>query len=328
MGKGRPAGEFATQAESATATVNLSRSEDTPGPLFPHTFEAPPAVASPCVTGDAMEIVTAHIKGKGYSLVPVTVENGTLWDYRQRQWGKGRQLVTDAADFPTLAQTGLHSEADLDRTKTITGRSVVLITELGRPGRSSGAGFMADDEDTLSVIKGDNQLVRGLGLPHPQMAWPLFHVWNLVLRSRDVRGTPLRWSEFDRMLYNGKTVLLKIEGTRGWQESLFEDEILGMYQFEIRREPEPKEREFLRAEYPDLNESQMAKLAEKISHFHTGEMVPYYIMRYGFYEGHTEYRADPIAIAYIFGLKSLPEIEAAFPGQLYQKLTTHFTRDR
>jgi hypothetical protein len=38
------------------------------------------------------------------------------------------------------------------------------------------------------------------------------------------------------MLYNGKTVLLKIEGTRGWQESLFEDEILGMYQFEIWRE--------------------------------------------------------------------------------------------
>jgi len=46
-------------------------------------------------------------------------------------------------------------------------------------------------------------------------------------------------------------------------------------------------------------------------------MLPYYIMRYGFYEGHTDYRADPIAIAFIFGMRSLEEIEAAFEGRLY-----------
>ncbi len=54
-------------------------------------------------------------------------------------------------------------------------------------------------------------------------------------------------------------------------------------------------------------------------------MVPYYIMRYGFYEGHTSYRADPIAIACIFGLRSLQQIESAFEGRLSEVLTTHFT---
>ena len=51
----------------------------------------------------------------------------------------------------------------------------------------------------------------------------------------------------------------------------------------------------------------------------------YYIQRYGFYEGHTDYRADPLAIAFILGLKSLPEIEQAFPGRLRDALARHFT---
>jgi hypothetical protein len=55
-------------------------------------------------------------------------------------------------------------------------------------------------------------------------------------------------------------------------------------------------------------------------------MVPYYIMRYGFYEGHTDYRADPIAIAWIFGLRNIEQIEAAFDGGLYETLTQYFTR--
>jgi len=48
-------------------------------------------------------------------------------------------------------------------------------------------------------------------------------------------------------------------------------------------------------------------------------------MRYGFYEGHTEYRCDPIAIALIFGLKSLEEIDEAFDGKLFEVLTGHFS---
>jgi len=41
-------------------------------------------------------------------------------------------------------------------------------------------------------------------------------------------------------------------------------------------------------------------------------------------EGHTSCRADPIAIAFIFGLKSIEEIESVFNGNLYEALTTHF----
>jgi hypothetical protein len=57
-------------------------------------------------------------------------------------------------------------------------------------------------------------------------------------------------------------------------------------------------------------------------------MEPYYVMRYGFYEGHTDYRVDPIAIAFIFGLKRLEEIERAFPGELHKTLTSHFIPSR
>jgi hypothetical protein len=54
-------------------------------------------------------------------------------------------------------------------------------------------------------------------------------------------------------------------------------------------------------------------------------MQPQYIMRYGFYEGHTYWRTDPVSIAFIFGLKDLEEMEEAFPAKLYEMLTGHFT---
>jgi len=66
-------------------------------------------------------------------------------------------------------------------------------------------------------------------------------------------------------------------------------------------------------------------MLKKLSHIHISEMLPYYIMRYGFYEGHTDYRTDPVAIAWIFGLKSLEQIETAFDGRLDRVLTEHFT---
>ncbi|MGB6121354.1 MAG: hypothetical protein WBG80_05565, partial [Bacteroidota bacterium] len=58
-----------------------------------------------------------------------------------------------------------------------------------------------------------------------------------------------------------------------------------------------------------------------------GEMEPYYVMRYGFYEGHTDYRVDPIAIAFMFGLRDLEDIESAFSGRLDKALTEHHTKE-
>ena len=296
-------------------------------PCYPATLDAKPDIPSPYTTLGAVEVVTAFTKEGKYVLVPVTVENGKPLNYKQNQWGKGRQLEVDADDFPTLARTGLHSDAELSRTKMITGRSIVEIAELGRPGRSSGAGFMSDDEDIISILRGDNYLVMKLGLRHPQTARPLFHIWNMIVRDVELNRLGRFWEHFEYILYNGQKVFLKGGGSKGWQESLFDDEILGKFQIEIWREPNQDDKAFLLKKYPDLANDQMAAMLKKLSHIYTGEMVPYYIMRYGFYEGHTDYRADPVAIAWIFGLKSLEQIEAEFDGRLEEVLTQHFTRE-
>jgi hypothetical protein len=287
---------------------------------YPATFETKPDLPSPHTTLDRDEVVTALMKNGKYVIIPVMVENGKPLNYKQNQWGKGLQRKVDAGDFPTFAKTGLHSEAELERTKTITGRSIVEIIELGRPERSSGAGFMADDEDIISVIKGDNRLVERLGLRHRQIARPLFHIWNMILRDVELKRLGRFWEPFEYILYKGQKVFVKAEGTKGWQESIFDDEILGKFQIEIWRELSQDEKTFLREKYPNLTKDQMEALLKKLSHLHISEMAPYYITRYGFYEGHTDYRADPIAVAWIFGLRSIEQIEAAFNGRLDEVL--------
>lgn len=117
--------------------------------------------------------------------------------------------------------------------------------------------------------------------------------------------------------YNGGKVLLKAEGTKGWQVSIFQDEIQGRFDLSVHLEMSQAEKSFLKERYPNLSSIQMSELEEKLSSISFSEMVPYYIKCYGFYEGHTNYRSDPIAIAFIFGLKCLEEIENVFQGNLY-----------
>lgn len=291
--------------------------------LYPNTYDHLPELPSPYTLEDGTEIVVAFTLDEKYVLIPVTVENGKPPDYRNKQWyGKGRQLEVDASDFPALARTGLHSEIELEEVKTITGRSIAEITKIGRPERYSGAGFMSHDEDIISVLRGDNRLVTRLGSIHPQMAKPLFHVFNIILtvKKDSKRGN------IGGILYNQRKIYLKFWGAKGWQDSIFNDEILGYWQIEMRRDLDKKEKAFLSREYSSLTDEDMAQLIKKLSFIHTGEMVPYYIMRYGFYEGHTDYRADPVAISFIFGLRSIQEIEAAFKGNLYKALTEHFKK--
>jgi hypothetical protein len=288
--------------------------------LYPHTYDGMPQISSPYTKKDGTEIVVAFLKDKKYACLPVTVENGEPLNYGRGggQMGKGNQLLVDADDFPTLAETGLHSQIELDQTKTITGRSVGMITEIGRPERSSGAGFMGNDEDLISVLQGDNRLVRKMGLTHPQVAKALFHVWNLVY---------LPYQEVEYLVYNGKKIFFQIEGGRGWQESIFDDEILGQHRLKIWRELEDVEKEYLTKRYSHLKGEQLEELIENLSIIATGEMLFYYIMRYGFYEGHTDFRTDPIAVAYIFGLRSLEEMDDALGGNLYEALHGHFTKE-
>ena len=291
---------------------------------YPQTYDRRPEMPSPYVTEEGFEYIVVFTSDQEYAVVPVTVENRGINPDQRHPFCKGNQLAVDGADFPTLAETGLHNERELEATRSITGRPIEQITEIGRPGRISAAGFLAEDEEIIPVLVGDNRLVGRLGLTHPEMARPLYHVRNMLLMEYDLGRASQYWEPFEYFLCNGKQVHLAAQGSKGFQESIFDDEILGNSQIYLYRELDENELELLRENYSRLDAEELNLLVEALTRIHTGEMVPYYIMRYGFYEGHTSYRADPIAIAFIFGLRSLEEIEAAVEGRIYEALTGHY----
>jgi hypothetical protein len=201
----------------------------------------------------------------------------------------------------------------------ITGRSNEVINFISRPNRFSHAGFLAEDEDIISVLKGDNRIVKRMGMVHSQMAKPLFHIWNALL------GDYLEEQmDASTIYYNSNKVNINRIWLNGYQESIFHDEIEGRNDIHIWRDLKEGELEFLKRSYSNLPQEKFRILIEKLSHLHISEMLPFYIMRYGFYEGHTDYRCDPIAIAFIFGLKSLEEIDNVSEGNLYNFLTNHY----
>jgi hypothetical protein len=290
-------------------------------PVYPALLKARPDGPSPFTTEDGREFVTVLTSGNRYWLIPVTVEDGAPWIH-DRQWGKGRQLEVDRDDFPTLARTGLHSEIELEGTRAITGRSVAEITISARPGCLSGEGFIAAEEDILSVLLGDNRLVRRLGLTHPDLARALFHFFNIIRAYEWEKSDPDRPSDSPHTLfYNDRRIrILGWRSGKGWQSSIFDDEILGYYHLELGRDPSPSEAAWLKERYAHLDEEAMKGMLDRLTRCHTGEMAAFYIMRYGFYEGHTGYRADPLALAFIFGLKTLEEIDRAAEGRLDEAL--------
>lgn len=294
--------------------------------LYPETYTSPPDLPSPWQAPDGETYVTVCTQVGTYALVPVTVENGAPNAYAENEWDKGRQLAVDANDFPTLARTGLHSEEELRHTETITGRAVAAITADAKPGQASRSGFLAADENLIPVLKADNQLVRSLGLTHPDLARPLFQIFNVILRDLELwrrRVVPVH--NVTTVLYAGHEIHLKAEGGKGWQESIFKDEVLGYWSIVLQRELTYLEKKYLAERYGQLGQEKLDELTTMLTEIQTGEMVPFYIMRYGFYEGHVFYRADPLAIAHMFRLLDLSEIDAATGGGLYGALTRHHT---
>ncbi len=289
--------------------------------LYPETLPDRPDLPSPAWTIAGEEVVITRTASDRWAVVPVTPANTPE---------KGRQRCVDAGDFPALAATGLHSEAELDRLRAITGRSVAEITELGRPGGLSTDGFMAGDEDIVSVLRGDNRLVAALGLTHPELARPLFHVWNLILTDLGLHRWDMaahRWSNMAALAYHGRTVYLDAGDTKGGQESIFDDGLQGAFWMELRVELDPAERAWMQQRYGRLGPERLEELIRRLTRISTGEMEPYYIQWYGFYEGHSGWRTDPLAIAFVFGLRRLEDLERAFPGRLPEVLEGHFTRD-
>ena len=283
--------------------------------IYPQTYESPPDTPSPLRSASGEELVLVELTSGKMAYVQVTVANGDPYSGVCGLDGKGMQLrVSD--EFPSLQRTGLHAEVELDRAAGITGYPFDVIDCIARPGAFSYDGFIAEDETIRAVLKADNRLVRGLGLTHPQLAKPLFHLWNLM-----------RLMYPTAMIYNGQRVLFSGKPTKCFQESVFRDEIQGTWDISIRRELSSKEQAFLADRYAHLDQRSRADLAFRLSHLRIGEMVAFYIMRYGFYEGHTAWRADPIAVSFVFGLRSIEELASLFGDDLYERLTRHHTAE-
>ncbi len=310
-------------------SARLAITQDFSPKLYPYIYDSLPEIVSPYNMDDNTETILVVTKSDRYGIVPVTMENGKplLYSYKVgTHMGKDQQMSIDAGDFPDLAVTGLHSEDQLDSKEMITGIPIDVINCTGRPNAYSISGFMADDEDIISVLKGDNSLVRTMGLTHPQLAKPLFHVWNLILKEIELGNWGARYYEnIKHIYYNGNLLNFNVSGSKGWQISIFFDEVQGRYNIHIDRELTGEEKQYLAKKYSHLNDEEMAILIHKLTNLDISEMLPYYIMRYGFYEGHTDdYRCDPVAIASIFGLRSIEEINTAFKEDLYNTLTRHF----
>lgn len=296
-------------------------------PLYPERISDFHRINSPAISDNNIEVILACLKDSSFALIPVTVENGSPLLYSKRitsLYGKDKQLEINSVDFPALTRSGLHNEIQLSHKRKITGYPVNMINFIARPGQLSYSGFIAEDEDILSVLNSDNDMVKKMQLTHPEMAKPLFHIWNIILNEIKQGMWRRSWDNIRYILYNGLRIKLKAVETKGWQVSIFQDEIQGRFDISVQRDLSPEEDKWLKDQYKYLTESQMQKMITKLSTIHFSEMVPYYIMRYGFYEGHTDYRADPIAIAFIFGLRNPDEIDSTFNHDLHSKLTDHF----
>lgn len=285
--------------------------------LYPYIYKTLPGLASPSILPDGTEVIISVTASGEYSVIPVTQEKGEIYSCLYNFNGKGNQTWIAAPDFPMLGKIGLHSEEELSHKTMITGRTVEVINFIARPNRLSIKGFIAEDEDIISVLKGDNSLVKKLEVNHAQLAKPLFHIWNAILLDY------LDGLDTASVYYNDNKIFVTWIGCKGYQESIFHDEIEGSHDIHIWRNLREEELEYLKKNYSHLQEDKFTRMIDKLTSLNFSEMLPFYIMRYGFYEGHTDYRCDPIAIALVFGIKSLVEIDHAFEGNLLDILTNH-----
>ncbi len=282
--------------------------------LYPKKYKTLPDIPSPSKLENGTEVIISVNATGEYSVLPVTQEKGEIYSCLYDFNGKGDQV------WNSFGKTGLHSEDELNKKTMITGRSIEVINFISKPNRFSDAGFLAEDEDIISVLKGDNRIVMRMGMVHSQMAKPLFHIWNALL------GEYLEGQlDTATIYYNSNKVNIIRIWLNGYQESIFHDEIEGRNNIHIWRDLNKEELEFLKKSYSNLPEDSFRLLIDRLTHLHISEMLPFYIMRYGFYEGHTSYRADPLTISVVFGLKSIKDIDSIFNNDLYNTLNQHFT---
>jgi len=283
--------------------------------LYPEVNSNKPKLPSPFITVDGEEYVIAITDYGKYAIIPVSLGNN-------REFGP--QLLVDTLDFPLLARDGLHDNKLLNSLTHITGWDLDTINDLGRPGGLSFDGFMAKGEDIRSILIHDNSIVSAMGLTHPEMAKPLFHLLNMMEADLALNRWNMvehNWKHIRCFYYYDHLVHVDAKDTKGGQLSIFNDGIEGAFHIKLSRKARPQELALLARNYNHLSEDEYEKFKESLFTINMGEMEAQYIMRYGFYEGHTFWRTDPIAIALIFGMKTLSEIEEIFRGELDKVLT-------
>jgi hypothetical protein len=166
---------------------------------------------------------------------------------------------------------GVNSNDVIDRMNSLTEKTVEQIESDARPGDLSSSGFLGDDEKFKDRLKADNSYVRARGFTHQALAEPLFSIMNILDRIGDRR--------FDDFTYRGHHYRAEYRSYRGFQQSLFNDGLQVDRDFTVTNLGTGKQLEF-------------------------SPLLPFYISRYGFYEGKTNYRMEPAAIIETFELRS------------------------
>jgi hypothetical protein len=285
--------------------------------LYPGQNEEKPNLPSPLVSETGVEYLIAVTMNRQYALIPVTIRNGRKII--------PNQLYSDSLDFPSFTLNGLHNENQLDQIETITGRSITKITDLALPGGLSSDGFISNGENLIDLLKKDNKLVCSLNLTHLTLAKPIFHVINMMEEDLKLKRWNIAKQEWGHILYfcyNQNRIWIQAFNRKEAQLSVFDDGIKAFYNIKLWREFSDEELIFLKQNYSSLNTFQFNELKAKLSYINISEMQAQYIMRYGFYGGHTIWRADPLAISFIFGLKSLVELHHASGNDLFKVVSS------
>ena len=260
---------------------SLTKGQNSSYKLYPYLYDSKPEISSPFYMNDTVETILVITKTQQYGIVQVTQENGSplLYSYKTGTvLGKDKQMQIDAGDFPNLAKTGLHDEEELVQKKMITGIPIDVINCTAKPNAYSYSGFLADDEDIISVLRCDNLLVKKMGLTHPQLAKPLFHIWNLILKETELGNWARFYDNIKQIQYGSNILNFKAMRTKGWQQSIFFDEIQGRYDIHIERELTSQEVQFLMNKYAKLSKDEFDEMVLKLTVLNFSEMLPYYIM--------------------------------------------------
>ena len=158
------------------------------------------------------------------------------------------------------------------------------------PGRSSGAGFLAESDSFDDIVRQDAENLKSLGITHKQVAdrleyvmgraktllWDIAEdvddIWKRIARGFMVSGVKVTWTSY-----------------LGWQECPW-----GCEAFKSNGDP------YAKSDTDFTMKNKYGSLFASALHVHL-------IRKHHFFEGHTKYRLDPVECVKVLGL--LPGVD-------------------